>query len=184
MNSKTFPRAWRKKLHHAFIQWISCRQFCVEPEFYYVHIQDEIEDDNDYQSVLLHDQEQQEIDKHRNTEPQQYVSDRLWCAISARIADIEGVCVWRVCRVCRVCVCVCVFVCGVRVCVCACACACACACVWCVCVLCDVGDVVLWKYATLKYLNTSNWCHCNRPFGATILDYHQNWYVDDDRIAK
>lgn len=34
---KGAPRAWRKKLHQVFVDWVSCRQLYAEFEFYCVH---------------------------------------------------------------------------------------------------------------------------------------------------
>ena len=35
---KDAPRAWRKTLHQVFVQWRSCRQFYIDPEFYCFHM--------------------------------------------------------------------------------------------------------------------------------------------------
>ena len=39
---KGVPRAWRKTFHQVLIQWMSCRQLCIEPEFYRVHNREEV----------------------------------------------------------------------------------------------------------------------------------------------
>lgn len=57
---KDAPRAWRKKLHQAFIQWMSCRQLYSEPELYCVHTSNHTEEVDTISGAVEHNDEQAE----------------------------------------------------------------------------------------------------------------------------
>ena len=67
---KDVPRAWRKKLHQVFVGWLSCRQLHTEPEAYCVHTKESFIECDILTRAKEHNEEQQEIGRTRNTEPQ------------------------------------------------------------------------------------------------------------------
>ena len=83
-------RAWRKKFHQVFVQWLSCRQFYIEPECYYVHKKDLVIEPSILVRAKEHNEEQHESGKARQTEPQVFEKGNVQCLSSAHVDDIKG----------------------------------------------------------------------------------------------
>ena len=64
---KDAPRAWRKKLHQVLVQWLSLRQFYIEPALYCVHKKDLAIEPDILTRAKEHDEEQRKTGKTRNT---------------------------------------------------------------------------------------------------------------------
>lgn len=80
-------RAWRKKLHQAPIQWMSCRQLHSEPEHYCVHKEDGVVKQDVLKQAQQHVAEQQEFGV-REVQPQAYVEGNLQCLLSVRVGEL------------------------------------------------------------------------------------------------
>ena len=76
--------------HQVLIQWVSCRQYHAEPEFYCVHQRDEVEDEHAYRRAQQHDEEQQWIGNVRKTEPLECIPGNPQCVLSVRVDDAKG----------------------------------------------------------------------------------------------
>ena len=88
---KDAPRAWRKKLHQIFAQWMSCQQLRAEPELYCVRGSNQTSNNsNALAGATAHYEEQQGLGNSRGLLPHKYEPGRLKCLLSMHVGDIKG----------------------------------------------------------------------------------------------
>ena len=90
---KDAPRFGRKTLHQVFSQWVSCRQFYIEPELSCVHKEDDVKERDSLTQANAHIEEQHDRGTARVIEPQVYTKKqcKLQCLRSFHVDDIKGI---------------------------------------------------------------------------------------------
>ena len=87
---KDAPRAWRKTFHQVFVQWLSCRRFCIEPVLYCVYKKDLAIEPNIRVRAKEHNEERQESGQTRQIQPLVFLKGNSQCLLSVHVDDIKG----------------------------------------------------------------------------------------------